>query len=367
MEVFMKTLFISGNYMVLQGCYTDGGERECYVQLRVLTDGLRLFVKLLPMPYLGFSYGFGISVPVTYNGVKKNIAAEVFDSEAGVEFDYSDGVKEITFGCQVKYRADAYSSPFILKWKGSAADPAPAMDFRCYGVRLKDSITLYWDITAPEGYYGCLMAVYEITFRSRIDGTYRRTFVVNRKQTVSGSYAVHLPCDLNDTCEYRAYAALYDSPDADADDYVGIVEVCTPEFTVMPAYTLYPPYNLVYGRATAGAVLRLSWEPAVESLQMRSVTYELERSVNGGAYSLIYSGESTAFADTPGRDWGDVVYRVRAVPVGSAYGKTSWWTIGRKAGVVQTNIYVGTDSGIKPAAGVYIGNNLAVPTFFCGG
>lgn len=359
----MKTLFITGNYMVLQGCYTDGGERECYVQLKVLTDGVRLYVKLNPMPYMGFSYGFGISVPITYNGVRKNITSEVFESEAGVDFDYSDGVKEISIGCQVKYRTDAYAEPFVLKWKGSAADPTPGMDFRCYGVRLKDSITLYWNVTVPEGYYGCLTAVYETTYRDRIDGTYRRSFTLNRKHTADGSYEVHLPVDLNDTCEYWGYAALYDSPDAEVDDYIGIVEVRTPEFTVMPAYTLYPPYNFVYGKATAGASLRLSWEPAVDSLQMRSVTYELERSVNGGAYELIYSGESTFFADTVGRNWGSVVYRVRAIPVGSAYGKTSWWTIGRQADVVQTNIYVGTSSGIKPAAGVYIGNMLAVPTF----
>ena len=43
-----------------------------------------------------------------------------------------------------------------------------------------------------------------------------------------------------------------------------------------------------------------------------ATSYRLERSINGGGYSQIYSGSSTSYSDTALSSWNTVLYRVRS-------------------------------------------------------
>ncbi len=363
----MKTLFISGDELVLRGCFPDGVERECYVQLRVVTDGEKLIVGVTPAPVLGEVYDFGIEVPFSYNGDEKVISSGCFNGEAVVEFPYSDFVREAAFGCEAKYRGGDFVKNLLLKWKGGYDDPDPALDLRCSGVRAGEGGVIYWDAYAPEGYIVKLISVMVRMYRRGIDGDFRREVILSGKRDGHGSYQHRVECSAGDTFEYRALAAIYVSAGAGIDEYVGIAEAGTSILPVQEANALFPPLKFKYRLPTAGSALKLSWEAAEETLDVRGVIFELERSLDRGEFELIYSGSSVSFTDVPGRGWENVTYRVRAVPVGAAGVKASVWVIGEESVVGQSNVYIGTSSGIKPAAGVFIGNSAAGAIFYVGG
>ncbi len=365
----MKVLYISCGEMILRGCYGEDIDKNTYVQLRLKTDGERLYVSLEPMVPKGYYYNYSIEVPVTYNGEKKYVIVDKFDSEVGVDFAYDGGVKELTIGCRVKYLADDFADGYVIKWKGSYTDPAPEFDFRLYGVRLRDDVSIYWQSQVPAsvsenaGMWCSLIMVYETLNRSVIDGTEVRTVRESGRMGSSGSASYSIAFNTDDTCRYRGVAALYSTPEAGLEDYIGIAEVNTPVFTAQPAYTLFSPYDFTYSEPTAGASVKLSWSVPIDNLEMSGRVYELERSVDGESYGLIYSGESVSFTDMAEHGWSRVRYRVRAVPVNSVYGRSSNWVYGSELAVTQTNVYVYTSGGIKPASAIYIGNKSAVPVF----
>ena len=72
-----------------------------------------------------------------------------------------------------------------------------------------------------------------------------------------------------------------------------------------------PPESItVSSGITVGESVSITWSAS----PAEGVTgYELERSVNGGAYGLVYSGSGYFYSDTAASGWTSVQYRVRAV------------------------------------------------------
>lgn len=73
-------------------------------------------------------------------------------------------------------------------------------------------------------------------------------------------------------------------------------------------------------------------------------SYILQRSVNGGGWSQIYSGENTSYTDTPQSGWTTVQYRVQAGANGS-YGA---WATSASVPVISASVLVisGTDGDL---------------------
>lgn len=70
----------------------------------------------------------------------------------------------------------------------------------------------------------------------------------------------------------------------------------------------------------AGGTVSISWTAATDS-QGDALTYQLERSTNGGStWTKIYDGGQLAYTDTINQSWTTVRYRVRAYDVYTAYG-----------------------------------------------
>ena len=69
----------------------------------------------------------------------------------------------------------------------------------------------------------------------------------------------------------------------------------------------------------AGSTVSISWTAATDS-QGDALTYQLERSTNGGStWAKIYDGGQLAYTDTINQSWTTVRYRVRAYDVYAAY------------------------------------------------
>lgn len=69
----------------------------------------------------------------------------------------------------------------------------------------------------------------------------------------------------------------------------------------------------------AGGTVSISWTAATDS-QGDALTYQLERSINGGStWTKIYGGGQLSYTDTINQSWTTVRYRVRAYDVYTAY------------------------------------------------
>lgn len=101
-----------------------------------------------------------------------------------------------------------------------------------------------------------------------------------------------------------------------------------------------------------GATLPISWTRATDSDDNLS-GYELERSVNGGAWSQVYKGSALTFTDTITAGWNTVAYRVRAydtLNATSAYVTSDTRTVDNNAyPVISSDTASGTDLGTKNA------------------
>ena len=99
-----------------------------------------------------------------------------------------------------------------------------------------------------------------------------------------------------------------------------------------------------------GATLPISWTRATDSDNNLS-GYELERSVNGGAFSRAYKGSALTFTDTITAGWNTVAYRVRAydtLNATSAYVTSDTRTVDNNAyPVITSDTASGTDLGTK--------------------
>ena len=99
-----------------------------------------------------------------------------------------------------------------------------------------------------------------------------------------------------------------------------------------------------------GSTLPISWTKATDSDDNLS-GYELERSVNGGAWSQVYKGSALTFTDTITAGWNTVAYRVRAydtLNATSAYVTSDTRTVDNNAyPVITSSTASGTNLGTK--------------------
>ena len=80
-----------------------------------------------------------------------------------------------------------------------------------------------------------------------------------------------------------------------------------------------PPSITVPDEVRSGKTAEISWAASVDP-EGGAITYELERSINSGAWSNIYTGSATSYDDTGvGTSANTVQWRVRAKDVNGAY------------------------------------------------
>lgn len=351
----MKLLYKSMSKFVI-GEYTGSGSEgvTIFSYFSVETDGNTLCVTISPMNIERESYPEGVNVPLTYNGVTKYLSGVPFDSPLTAKFAYSDSVRSLHIGTAVYFDGENHADGADISWKGSAADPSPSLSLSIEGIRNENSnLRLSWSIGAPDGYYACLVQIEYRVYRAESGDTYESRRYVNPTKLTGNSIQYYFSVKEGDKLTIRAYAALYSSSDDAVGDYIGLTMAETRELIAAAEQQQFPPYDMKVSSPVSGATVKISWKRPNDN--MASSSCELERAVNGGSYSLIYSGSSESFSETVGDEWENVSYRVRAV-ADYAFRSSSIWTDTGSIDVIKTNVYVGG----KPAAAMFVGTPYGI-------
>lgn len=343
-------------YRTLKPLSLDGADAI----LRVKTDGTLLHVTVSPaVPEA--PPNTALSLTAEYGGVTRTLTSNPF-RETRVTFPYDDGEKALTLsGMTVEYGGAARTE---FTWRGAADDPDPEVDFSCPGVNVNTNATLSWTFRDAAGGRTVLPAALYAD-RWSPDGSFAgRTQSFsdpNRSHPTGMGYVVPGTVAPDARFRFSLCAAAYESDSAGAEEFTGLCDAESPIYTVSPYASPYAPHSLSCRRPVAGGSVRIMWSASVDPLH-QVVSYELERSVNGGEYALLYQGSSTSFTDTAGQSWENVSYRVRARTVNTA----SSWCVGAALVPLASNLYIGCGGRILPAAGVRLGQTELVPVFSVG-
>ncbi|MBU5313450.1 hypothetical protein KQI38_15620 [Tissierella carlieri] len=127
-----------------------------------------------------------------------------------------------------------------------------------------------------------------------------------RARYIEGTIDVVTASVINNGQSIKKYATVYENDKGnriEANGYV-IVE----EYNIPPKYPPSAPSSITVPTAIKGGEsINISWGTG-----SGATSYYLSRSVNGEAYSQIYSGSSRSYTDEIAKSWNTVVYRVRA-------------------------------------------------------
>ena len=354
--IIMKLLYKSMTNFIVGQYPNNSGGTEIYAYFSVETDGNTLCVTLAPMPIEMESYPEGVDMPVTYNGVTKSLSGVPFDSPLSATFSYSDSVKSLHIGTAVYFDGENHAGGADISWKGSAADPSPSLVLSIDGIRNENNnVRLSWDIEAPDGYYSCPVQIEYRVYRAENGNTFEMRRYVNLTKLTGGGTQYYFSVKEGDKLTFRAYAALYSSSDDAVGDYIGLTMAETRELIAAGEKQHFPPYDLKISSPVSGAPIKISWKRPNDN--MVSSACELERSVNGGSYALIYSGSSESFTEHIGEEWETVAYRVRAV-ADYSFRYPSIWVGTGDISVIKTNVYVGG----KPAVAMFVGTPSGIRT-----
>lgn len=329
-----------------------GGEWAGFLgYVRAETDGSKLLVTIGYESTTAQEYSEPVTLDITYNGVTRSINEQVFGEKRSVEFPYNDSVKSLTVsGMDIYYKDKTYTDGKTFTWRTAFRSTPPTVTYTCPGARETSRHNFSWTITDPLGRPTAAAGLRD-QFKKPTENFWTSGTVLAVKSTAgSVENYVASPYVSGTLMYYKFYAAVYDTEDAEREDYVELVEVTTRTYTVSTKYSPYPPYEVNYKTPVIRAPLKISWEH-IEDPSYPTLRFELERSLNGGSYTLIYAGLSKSFSDTIPEGTETVEYRVHSV---GARG-TSVYCTGEKFDAVLSNLYVGVNGEVRLAGGLYIG------------
>lgn len=342
----MKLLFRSLEAFRIGGEWADFAG-----YIRAETDGETLLVTIGYQSTSAGEYTGAIAVDITYNGVTKAINESVFGEKRAVQFPYDDSVKSLTLsGTDIYYKDTTYSDGKTFTWRTAFESTPPTVTYTCPGARETSRHDFQWTITDPLGRPAAAAGLRE-HFKKPTEDFWTSGNLLTAKSTAgSVTNYVASPYVVGTLMFYSFYAAVYETEDAGREDYVELVEIITRTYTVSTEYAPYPPYEVNYKTPVIRAPLKISWEH-IEDSAYPTTRFELERSFDGGSYTLLYAGLSKSFSDTIPEGTQTVTYRVRTV--GSR--GTSVYCTGRTLDTVLSNLYVGVNGEVRLAGGLYIG------------
>ena len=269
-----------------------------------------------------------------------------------VRLPYSDSVKTLgVSGAAFNYQGTAVSS---FSWSAGLADADPAVELDFYGARQSNYVDVgEHSVVAPDNLnLRILEAIYWI--REPGGAWVRYTMVpvvgkINRPMRFASTSPEYVAGrELKMQLVYALFATANDARES----YTGIAEADTQAVQITPSGTPFVPLWIEVGMLTAGAPVRVAWAEAIDTnANYVPTAYELQRSVNGGSFTLLYSALSYSYTDTLPDGAEEVVYQVRTVS-GS---KKSGWRSSGTLEVTQSNLFVMTAAGLKAANAVLIG------------
>ena len=199
-----------------------------------------------------------------------------------------------------------------------------------------DILTFTWSAATAQS--GVTIEYYQLTGFNPVTGQYvTQDFMPNntRIPATSRSYTCTFPNNATTYILYQITALGKDNSDGAGlvGPYSDPIEVYVDTGPTTPPYPTY----ITVGYVVQGEAVEIAWG------SVSGATYVLERSINGGTFSSLYSGSAISYTDTAKSGWSTVQYRVKAV----VYGVSSDWTVS----AVKTVQGAEPEQPTTPAAG----------------
>lgn len=349
----MKLLFRSLETFKLNDRYSDF---SAYV--RVETDGETLFVTFGYQSTTAQVYQGSINVNLTlkYNGYTRVIDAKPFGEKQSVTFPYDDNVKTLNIsGMYIYYDDTAYSNGKDFTWRTSFYSALPEVSAVHSGLRYKMQHILSWKANDPLGRPTACAGLIE--YYKKPDEDFWTANNVYGSKVKSTSLVRYVTEDrVVGSLMYSAlYVGVYETANDAREDYIALVEVISPMYIVSYNNAPCPPFNVQCRTPVVRAPSKVTWQYIDDTSYSASKGFELERSLDGGDFALIYAGTSTSFADTIPVGTETVQYRVCAV----GQSNRSYYSTGELLNTILSNIYVGMNGEARLAASLYIGKDGA--------
>jgi len=225
------------------------------------------------------------------------------------------------------------------------------------------SHSLYWNDTPGDNRIGY---VYKMYCYMRAPGETEFTQNVVFENVLKSRYTYTLE-DVPIGTEWYFYLE-YRTFDPDTWDnryynYTTLCRITTPVSRITRSGNIpLAPTSITAGMLLAGGKVTVSWSAVYDSL-LTVTGYTLERSTDGISFTTLYTGTSRQFPDTIPTGIPYIWYRLRT---NASNGNSSPWYTTAALPVIQSNVYIGTASGIRRANAIYIGSHKASPMAIVG-
>lgn len=330
--------------------------------LRVMTDGDNLTVDFEQNPR---STAAASSAEVSvYYGSQEGTTSLGSRTGGKVNFTYDPDADHVTVSASsITFGGVDCGTIRSFAWGTVCGSPDPTVSFAVTGPDRLSTQAARITVNAPDNVYPAILAVWsneEKSYGWRVN----EALTVEEKYGGNAWHYLDASFEIGDRLKYTVIAAYYATPEGAAvkgSDHIAVTEYESPIYTVSGNTEYFYPYDLAWSDPVRGCPTAVAWGTFTDF----AGTYQLQRSADGGDWTLVYAGKSNAFTDTAGA-WKTVKYRVR-----SANGSyCSPWIEGGETEVGQSNVYIGVGGKPMPAAAMYVGMNgalhEAVPMFTVG-
>ncbi len=345
--------------------FTIGGMTA---RLTVYSGSGRLRVEIEPYhSTTSASYTGALSVTVAYNGESETLSADPFTAPVSAVFAHRESVKSLTLSSAdlISYNGVS-SASCAISWKGDGTVPVPELKISYYsGLLSGQSSHIEWQADGvPEGYTAYTLGMW-LCFASSngLDPTYTRSTLVDAK-TVDRAFT-HTISGLEEKNQvfYRIAVGLYEAASAEnagREEYAAYAEIDSPVYVCSgDAIDTLAPCNLRYSGVQKNRAFTVTWDLLPTAIETGG--FRIQYTYNGGtSWNTIYQGAiaSNSYSFTVTQDWPGIAFRICSYSEQSKY-RTSAYVYGKWVEIGVSNVYVGHNGNIVPAAAVQVGSKHA--------
>ncbi len=307
-----------------------------------------------------------LNVTVTYNGTNKNLASAPFTKAVSAVFPAADGQKSLVLSSAagIVYGGTA-SSSITISWKGDGSLPVPSLEISyASGLLVNHGAGIRWQVDGvPEGYLAYTLGVWMYHApRTGIAPAYTRSCLIDRKSTDFALEHTISGLAEKNCVFYRIAVGLYRANGADfagRDDYELYLETDSPVYVCSgdSVYTI-APYDLRYSGIRRNRVVNVSWKVLPAAVQTEG--FRLEYTYDNSTWYMLFwnTCPSNSYSFTLPEGKTKIAFRMFSYSTRSKY-EQSEYLYGPWLEAGRSNVYVGHNGSVVPAAEVHIGSAAA--------
>ncbi len=311
------------------------------------------------------TYSGTLNATVTYGGTAKTLTARPFTKSVSAVFRAEDDRKRLTLTASGIVYGGKSSSSVTISWKGDGSLGSQVLRISYdSGLRLQKNARIDWTVDGiPDGYRAYTIGVWMYRApQTQIEPEYTRICLTERKSTEFSFEHLLSDLETGDILFYRIAVGLYRTEGADSagrDDYDLYLETDSPAYVCSgeSVYTL-APCGLRCGGIRKNRMVNVTWSRPSAATEIAG--FGLEYSYDGSEWTELFwdSCASMSYSFTLPAEQKRVVFRIFAYSRRSKYEQSEyvyspWLDVGR------SNVYVGHNGSVVPAAEIHIGSAAA--------